>query len=240
MDSRLGLYYRKAKARPALFRAPFEERMSITFYYGSGSPPAWRVWLGLEHKQLPYEIKTLSFSAEDNRKPEYLAISPRGKVPAIVDDGFALYESVAILEYLEQRYPDSGSPLYPRDAKQAAITRRIIQEVDAYLSAPVGRLVRQTLMSRDGGDAKEIASAREEVLGELSRFEGYFEGDFLLGALSAADYALYPSLALLGRIDAKRPEHAITAAFGPKLAAWKKRIEALPYFEKTTPPHWKQ
>ena len=37
----------------------------ITFYYGSGSPYAWRVWLALEHKQLAYELKTISFSAGD-------------------------------------------------------------------------------------------------------------------------------------------------------------------------------
>ena len=47
--------------------------MALTFYYGSGSPYAWRVWFALEHKQVPYELQVMSFSAGDLRKPEYLA-----------------------------------------------------------------------------------------------------------------------------------------------------------------------
>ncbi len=86
--------------------------MALTFYYASGSPFAWRVWLALEHKQLAYEHKMMSFSAGDLKKPEFLAINPRHKVPAIVDDGFALYESQAILEYLEERHPARPS-LFP-------------------------------------------------------------------------------------------------------------------------------
>ena len=45
--------------------------MSITFYYGSGSPYAWRVQLALEHKALAYDRKVLSFSAGDTRKPDF-------------------------------------------------------------------------------------------------------------------------------------------------------------------------
>ena len=74
--------------------------MALTFYYGSGSPFAWRVWLALEHKQIAYELKVLSFDRGDTRTPEFLAINPRGRVPTIVHDGFKLWESLAILEYL--------------------------------------------------------------------------------------------------------------------------------------------
>jgi len=42
----------------------------LTFYYGSGSPYAWRVWLALEHKAIAYELKMISFSAGDLKKPE--------------------------------------------------------------------------------------------------------------------------------------------------------------------------
>ena len=79
--------------------------MAITFYWGSGSPPSWRVALALEHKTLPYESRLLSFSGGEHKSKEFLAVNPRGKVPAIVDDGFALWESSAIVEYLDQRYP---------------------------------------------------------------------------------------------------------------------------------------
>ena len=66
--------------------------MALTFYFGSGSPFAWKVWLALEHKGIAYTPKRLSFDADETRKPEFLAINPRGRVPTIVDDGFALYE----------------------------------------------------------------------------------------------------------------------------------------------------
>jgi glutathione S-transferase len=74
--------------------------MALTFYYGSGSPFAWKVWLALEHKGIPYEFRLLSFDRGDTKTPEFQAVNPRAKVPAIVDDGFALRESAVIVEYL--------------------------------------------------------------------------------------------------------------------------------------------
>ena len=53
--------------------------MALDFYYGSGSPYAWRVWLALEHKQVPYELKLMSFDAGDLEKPAFLAINQRHK-----------------------------------------------------------------------------------------------------------------------------------------------------------------
>ncbi len=93
--------------------------MSITLYYGSGSPYAWRVQLALEHKALPYERKVLSFSAGDTRKPEFLALNPRHRVPVIVDGDFVLYESNAIVEYLDEAYAGRGAPLFPGDVRNA-------------------------------------------------------------------------------------------------------------------------
>jgi len=214
--------------------------MTIALYIASGSPPSWRVWLSLEHKRLPYELHVLSFAAGDARKPEYLAINPRSKVPSIVDDGFALYESVAIVEYLEQRYPESGEPLFPRDVRTAAIARRMVQETDHYYGPANFRILRQTLFNPKGdGDAKEIAEALELLTAELTRFEETIAGDYLAGPLSAADFALYPYIALSRRVDKKKPELGIEGRIGPKLQAWMKRVEALPYFERTIPPHWK-
>jgi glutathione S-transferase len=83
--------------------------MTIDFYYGSGSPYAWRVWLALEHKALPYKLHVMSFDKGDLKTPSFLRINPRGRVPAIVDNGFPLFESAAILDYLDDAYPGSGA-----------------------------------------------------------------------------------------------------------------------------------
>src|SRR5207247_1620684 len=83
----------------------------IRFYYGSGSPFSWRVQLVLEEKGLDYEPVLLSFDKGEHKSAAHLARSPHGKVPALEDDGVTLYESSAIVEYLEERYP--REPLLP-------------------------------------------------------------------------------------------------------------------------------
>jgi glutathione S-transferase len=215
--------------------------MSITFYCGSGSPYAWRVWLTLEHKQLAYNLKMLSFSAGDLKTEGFGKLNPRQKVPVIVEDGFALYESVAIVEYLEERYSDSGSGrLFPPGVRDRALVRRLIQEADSYLVHAMGLMLREIFFKakeeRDGG---LIFEGRGKLAAELAQFEREVRGDYLVGGLSAADFTLYPMLALALRADLKDATVDIRSLVGPKLTAWMGRIEALPYFEKTVPPHWK-
>ena len=213
--------------------------MALTFYYGSGSPYAWKVWLILEHKGIPYEFRLLSFDRGDTKSAEFRAINPRGKVPAIVDDGFALWESAIIAEYLEERYPQK--PLLPSDAKARATVRRIAAEADSYLSPAVTRLFELTLYRKDPAAPAEIAAVHQRILEELSLLEAQFTGSYLAGSVSIADFAVFPHMRLLKRVDERQPGKGIAEdRFPPKLAAWMKRIEALPYYEKTTPPHWKQ
>jgi glutathione S-transferase len=213
--------------------------MAITVYWGSGSPPSWRVLLALEHKALPYESKLLSFAAGDLRKADYLAINPRGRVPAIVDDGFTLFEATAIVDYLEARYPDAPS-LFPRDPRGAALARRIELEVDSYLFPAGRRLLQETIFRRDGNiDPAAVADARRTVEEELARFASYLDGPCMVGnALSAADFAVYTNVALIRRVSQKQPANG--AAIPDALTSWMKTIEALPYHEKTYPPHWRE
>jgi glutathione S-transferase len=213
--------------------------MPLTFYYGSGSPYAWRVWLALEYKAIPYEFRLMSFSAGDLAKPEYVKINPRRKVPAITDGDLAVYESAAILEYLDERYPQ-GRALFPGDIRSRATIRRLVREGDEYFAHAQERLVDQLLFTpRDKWDLQEIAGARESLATELGLFETYLTGDYLAGELSAADFTLYPMIALCLRMEKKKPDLNLRAAIGAKLAAWMARIEALPYYDETYPPHWK-
>ena len=215
--------------------------MAITLYYGSGSPYAWRAQLALEHKALPYELKVLSFAAGDTRKPEFLALNPRHRVPVLVDDDFVLYESSAIVEYLDDAYPGRGAPLFPGDARTRAIIRRMICEVDEDFDAALDPLTTQAFSKKpEERDAKAIADSRKALVDELALVSQSMRGDYLAGPLSAADYALYTLLAFVWRSEIKLPDLNADSMLTPQLARWKKRIEALPYFDKTIPPHWRK
>jgi glutathione S-transferase len=214
--------------------------MALSFYFGSGSPFAWKVWLVLEHKGIPYTPKRLSFDKDETRAPEFLAINPRGRVPAIVDDGFALYESNAICEYLEEKYPQK--PLLPKDAKGRALARRLIGECEDGLYKPGSDLMSMVLyVPAAERDPKAIAKAKSKLQEELAYWRDYLKGDFFAGALSLADFTIYPYLRMPVRVEERAPGLSLKRGDLPaNIAAWMKRIEALPYFERTIPLHWKE
>lgn len=214
--------------------------MSLTFYYLSGSPFSWKVWLALEHLQIPYEQKILSVDAGDLKSPEFLHINPRGKVPAIVDNGITLWESAAIIEYLTEAYAHSGRSLWPVEIGQRAMARRIVAESDGYIYPAVRKLVVELLMRRDGKpDAAAISGSRAALAKEFDRLEQQLQQKFLAGdEPSAADFALYPLTAILLRVDAKAPAYELANVFGENIQAWRGRVEQLLYFAKTIPPHW--
>jgi glutathione S-transferase len=66
------------------------------------------------------------------------------------------------------------------------------------------------------------------------------QAPFLAGDVGAADFTVYPIIALALRMqDRKQPQIGIRESLGPRLTAWMRHVEALPYFERTYPPHWK-
>ncbi|GIK85039.1 MAG: glutathione S-transferase [Betaproteobacteria bacterium] len=216
--------------------------MALILYYGSGSPYAWKVQLALEHKALPYERRILSFSAGDTRKPEFVALNPRHRVPTIDDDGFVLYESNAIVEYLDEQYAGRGAPLFPGDVRTRALVRRLVCEVDNYFDEALDEITTPLFYRKpEERDAGAIAKGREAVVAELAAFTRSTRGPYLAGPLSAADFALYPLVAFLYRAqEARMPELDADGMLTPELRAWKSRIEALPYLASTIPPHWQK
>ena len=215
--------------------------MNLDFYYLSGSPFAWKVWLALEHKQAGYNLRVLSVDAGELRTPDFLAINPHGKVPAIVHGDFLLYESSAIVEYLEEAFPDSGAPLWPQDLRLRALGRRLAAESESYLYPPIRKVFEQLVLRRDGPpDEAALAKARANIAKKLDLLAGMVRGPFLLGGQpTAADYAVYPLTALLVRLGSRRPDLDLAATIPPRLAEWRARVEALPYLDKTWPPHWR-
>lgn len=216
--------------------------MALDFYHGHGSPFSWRVWLALEAKGIPHAVKVLSFQAGDTRKPEFVALNPRHTVPTIVDDGHAVWESMAILEYLDERFPQAPK-LYPGDAKARARIRRLIREAEEHVGAEGLDPITDEYFGKNGAepDAEKVGRAKARLREEMEYFANELEGPFFGGeAVNALDLVLYPWLGgYVNRITARRPESRLTALVPAPIAAWAKRIEALPYFDKTFPAHWR-
>jgi glutathione S-transferase len=204
------------------------ETVTVVLYYGSGSPYAWRAWLALEQKGVPSEVKTMSFAAGDLKTPEFLALNPRRKVPVLVDDGFVLYESAAIVEYIDEKWP-AGPPLFAADPRERAVQRRMVREADQYFARIIERVAA-------GDRAKE---ALGDLRHELAYWESVLTGDYFSGAVSAVDITLYPFLALVLRVASRQPGFAGADLVGPRLSAWTDRMHALPLVQRTWPPHWK-
>jgi glutathione S-transferase len=212
--------------------------MALTLYYLSGSPYAWRVWLALEHKRISYELMTLSFDAGDFDKPEFLALNPRRRVPVIVDEGFVLYESAAIVEYLEDKRPEEP-PLFSTDLRHRALQRRMVREVDQYFAAALERLVEAVLFTpQERWSQERIGVACSDIKKELAMLETLITGEYLAGTLSAVDFTLYPEVAMVKRIASRNPGLLAADLFGPRMRTWMGRMEALPCIQKTWPPHW--
>jgi glutathione S-transferase/GST-like protein len=71
--------------------------------YTAATPNGHKVSVALEEMALPYRVHSVNLVAAEQKTPEFLAINPNGRVPAIVDDGFAVFESGAILIYLAEK-----------------------------------------------------------------------------------------------------------------------------------------
>ncbi len=212
--------------------------MSVTLYYMSGSPYAWRAWLALAHKGVDVTLRTMSYDAGDFKSPEFMALTPRRRVPVLVDDGFVLYESAAIVDYVEERWPEP--PLYSADLRRRAIERRLIREADQYFAERMERLVEEVLFTPEAKrDPARIAAACAALKTEYGTWERALAGDYLSGALSAADLALYPLTALIERMANRNPTLIPADLPGPRIAAWMARMRALLIVQATWPPHWK-
>ena len=152
-----------------------------------------------------------------------------------------LYESNAIVEYLDEVYASQGTRLFPGDARTRATVRRIVSEVDGYTTEAVDALIEELLYKKaEARDADKLERARAAVAEELAFLTRYLEGDFLAGPISAADFALYPYVKFMDRCHQRVAAFDAASLLPPALAAWKARIEALPYVADTFPPHWRE
>jgi glutathione S-transferase len=178
--------------------------MSLTFYYSPMSS-ATRVHWALEEVSAPYEKVKVDLNAGEQKKPEYLAMNPNGKIPLLVVDGRPIFESLAILIYLGETYGvDKG--LYPPPGLDRAEVLKWIAWGGATLLDAGGRLLRNVSdrFPAELRNAKVAEAAKQELGDLLGILDRELEGkEYLVGGkFSFADLALAGYMPFLGRIGA--------------------------------------
>jgi len=219
--------------------------MAIDVYWGSGSPFSWRVLLALEYKRLPYESHLLQFSRQEHKSPQILAMNFRGRVPIIKDNGYVAFESLAILYYLDRKYPDP--PIFGRSAEEAGVIMRVICEYQSYAEQHVLRIVDSMFRPECRTTLDVLAASMHVVASEARSIEARLaHSDWVVGdSFSAADIVIYPSLQVLLRALHREDARELSSRFlplevnYPALHRWIERVEALPGYERTYPPHWR-
>jgi glutathione S-transferase len=209
--------------------------MARPIVYGPAmSTYVWSARLALAEKGIAHELVELDF--QEMKAPEHLARNPFGKVPAFEHDGFTLYETQAIMRYVDEAFP--SAPLQPIDLHQFSRMNQIMGIIDSYgwdcmaFGIAFQRLVapRFGFPVNEDKVAKSIPRARI-CLAEIERIAG--DDEFLAGErVSLADLLATPILACLGRT----PEGPGLLEPHAKLRAWAGRMEARQSVQVTRPP----
>ena len=225
--------------------------MSIDLWWASGSPYSWRVMLALEHKRLAYDSHLLQLAFQEHKSPYMLAMNPRGRLPVLKHDDYVVFESVAILYYLDRKYPEP--PMFGRTPEEAAVIVRVIEEFQAYTEPHIQAICRTLLgstnpeaepaLDRDAlTDAMHVVAREARTIEmRVSRFDWIVGDDY-----SAIDMVIFPWIQLLRRTLARPGAEDLARRFlpieanYPALGRWLARIEALPGYDRTFPPHWRK
>ncbi|GLH77878.1 glutathione S-transferase [Bradyrhizobium sp. SSBR45G] len=198
-----------------------------------GSPFGRSVLATLEEKGASYRLAPLA--PGDSKSAAHLERHPFGRVPALEHDGFMLYETQAILRYLDRVLPEPA--LTPDHAKQAARMDQVMNISDWYLFQGVCNVIifQRIIGPQFFGTATDeaaIVSAMPQartVIAELSRLLG--EQPFMAGdRLSLADLQAGPQASFLSLT----PEWTKLTSGHPNLVAWIARLEQRPSFQATT------
>ncbi|MBE9191750.1 glutathione S-transferase family protein [Gloeocapsopsis crepidinum LEGE 06123] len=190
----------------------------LKLYYARPSAYARPVWLALLEKQLSFELIPVDLSGEQF-EPEFLALNPFSHVPVLVDGDFRVIESLAILDYLEARYPERS--LLPTDAMVLAKVRMVqMVTLNELLPAVFRLLVRDE-------NSVELEYAQLRAINTLNYFEAlledspYFAGEQLTLAEIVA-----------GTLVHRMPDLGIALTKYSKLNRWSDRLLARPTWQQ--------
>ena len=204
----------------------------LKLYIGNKNYSSWslRPWLLMRESGIGFEevmVRFDSFSADSDFKQKMSAVSPTGKVPALVDGDLAIWDTLAITEYLAEQYPDKH--LWPADPRARAIARSACAEMHSGFTAlrtacPMNieaDLAQQgALMWRDQPALRaDVARLEELWLGLLEKHGG----PMLMGTFGAVDAFYAPVCIRLAR-------YGLPVA--PATAAYVERVQQLPAMQQ--------
>jgi glutathione S-transferase len=182
-------------------------------------------WM-LEEMELPYELVRLDPKLGDNKKPDYLAINPTGKVPSLADGDVKMFESAAIVAYLADKYPDRKlAP--PVGANERAAYYQWLFFGMTTLEQPVSLYAQHTSSlppeKRVPQVAEDAKAAAERALAALERSLGNRE--WLLGRFTAADIVVGATVVWASVLKLLDPY--------PALVSYVKRLKERPAFQRS-------
>jgi glutathione S-transferase len=157
--------------------------------YGFGPTRSIRVLWTLRELNVEFEFIPVNLGAGEHRNPDFLGLNPAGKVPVLVDGDFVLTESVAIVLYLADKFPDRG--LLPADPQQRALVNRWLLFTVTELEQPLWRITRHTMLyPEDRRLPADIPLAQEDFRSMAAPLEKHMKGRrFIVGdRVSVADF----------------------------------------------------
>lgn len=186
------------------------------------SPWPFRAWLALRYFDIPFELEVLDLTLP-NKAERLKAASPSGRMPILIDGEIEVWESLAIIEYAAERFPDK--PIWPSDPAKRAHARAISNEMHAGFAALRKNCVfnmnkAPQKVELDAGAQTDVARIVEIWTQTRQKFAG--SGAFLYGDFSAADAMYAPIVSRFYSYEVSVPPEAkaymetMTA-----LAAWK-------------------
>lgn len=197
----------------------------IKLYHAPISPNSNRIWMTLLEKGLEFELVEVKLNGEQF-KPEFLAISPFHHIPALVDNGLNLIESVAILDYLDAKYPTPK--MLPTKAEDLAIVRMAqLVTINELLPAMSPFL---PVMFGFPGDREKIEQANQKIPVSLQFLENLLDDRPFFGSenITLAESVAGTVIPWLARIGIDLNNY-------PKLSAWCDRIIARPSWQQAQP-----
>ncbi len=225
--------------------------MTLTLTTISGSPRGWRVLLGLAFKGLNAEINELKLSENEHKAEPFISLNPRGTVPVIESDSVVIRDSMAILAWLDRKFPER--PLFGATDQEAAEIWQATMESRQYLRKAAADFLTPVFFGgasmADKGTAKwhPLKTAAEAMQAEMRFLDDKLKDgrNFLAGETpSAADAVSWVEIRLVQRASETKPDLMAELGFAELantleyLEAWKQRVFERPGVEATMPGHW--